>query len=241
MHLQRFSLKLLPKIKIYLVIIFLTLLSLVFFYYGYNKFQVKNVEILSDNHLIKTNIIGLVKNKNLILLSVDQLQTEILLHNPQIGEVIVHKIYPNKLSVQFKLDYPIAYLKANLGFFALNYKGKIIYKKKLLNDNLPIINYYQKFDYLAHNPSDVFSYSDIQAALYFLQKIQELGISVSGVDIVGLDMVRFNLKEKIVNFTSQKDKSRQEYEFITLYKQFKIEGRDFKSLDLRFDKPIVGF
>lgn len=241
MHLPQFSLKFLQKIKIYLVIAFLTSLILVSFYYGYNKFQVKNVEILSNNHDFKTNIVGMVKNKNLLLLSVDQLQTEILLHNPQIGEVTVHKIYPDKLSVQLKLDYPIAYLKANSGFFALNHKGKIIYKKKSIDGGLPIINYYQKFDYLAHNPSDVFSYSDIQSALYFLKKLQDLGITVSGVDIVGLNMIRFNLNEKIVNFTSQKDKGKQEYEFITLYKQFKIEGRDFKSLDLRFDKPIVGF
>ena len=40
---------------------------------------------------------------------------------------------------------------------------------------------------------------------------------------------------------AKKNLDKQEYELRTIVKQFLIQGKKFKSLDLRFNKPVVKF
>ena len=52
-------------------------------------------------------------------------------------------------------------------------------------------------------------------------------------------MVAFNLDKKKIIFSLEKNRTIQAYQLETLIKQFQIEGKEFVSLDLRFDKPII--
>lgn len=52
-------------------------------------------------------------------------------------------------------------------------------------------------------------------------------------------MLALYANDKKLVFTTEKDTGLQDYQLGVLTKQFKIEGRDFKVMDFRFDKPII--
>ncbi len=134
-----------------------------------------------------------------------------------------------------------AYFKLNKGFAALDENGKIINKSENKILDLPVINYYQQFDFFQLNLGSRIDYKDLTTALFLVKKSHDINLKIDSIDINGLSMIVFNLKDKKIYFTSQKSSEEQAYELETLIKQFKIEAKDFKTLDLRFDKPIVSF
>ena len=82
-------------------------------------------------------------------------------------------------------------------------------------------------------------YNDIKTTLFFLKKLGELDLGVANVDINGLNMIRLNLKSGVILATTEKDLETQAYQLEKIIKQFRIEGKEFETLDLRFDKPVV--
>jgi len=130
-------------------------------------------------------------------------------------------------------------IKADNGFFLLSQSGKIIIKTKENNSGLPIINYYQNLYYYQYQPGEIIDYQDILVCLSFLKKVEDLGLKVDTIDIAGVYMVAFNLDKKKIIFSLEKNRTIQAYQLETLIKQFQIEGKEFVSLDLRFDKPII--
>ena len=54
-------------------------------------------------------------------------------------------------------------------------------------------------------------------------------------------MLLFNVGEKKIIFSSEKEAGSQLFQLQQIVKQFKVEGRAFKEIDLRYDKPVVRF
>ncbi len=161
--------------------------------------------------------------------------------NPNIKEITIKKMLPSKLLITVSVYEPIAFLEANSGHFALNEDGKLLYKKKDIDTNLPIIHYYQKFNFASGAPGELIDYKDIVLSLHLLKKSLDLALRVDSIDIGSLDMIAFNLLNKKILFTTRKNELLQIYELVAIVKNFKIEGKDFKNLDLRFDKPIISY
>ncbi len=206
-----------------------------------NFFLIRTVKIVSEED--KVELIGLdnIKNKNIFFLDEKKASAELLQKNPYLKKVNLRKNYPHQLIIEVTIDQPIAALKTNQGFFLLSEKGKIISKKKDDDKNLPLINYYQNFYYYQYQAGELIDYKEIITALKWLKLINDLGLKVDTVDIAGWHMVAFNLGEKKIIFSLEKDYQVQAYQLATIIKQFKIEGRGFSSLDLRFDKPVIRF
>ncbi|MBI2049796.1 hypothetical protein HYT32_02745, partial [Candidatus Roizmanbacteria bacterium] len=99
--------------------------------------------------------------------------------------------------------------------------------------------YYQKLNYSSFVPGDFVEYNDIKTTLVLLKKLEGLDLNVVNVDINGLNMIRLNLKSGIILATTEKDLGAQVYQLEKIIKQFAIEGKEFETLDLRFDKPVV--
>ena len=47
--------------------------------------------------------------------------------------------------------------------------------------------------------------------------------------------------QKEIIFRNKKEKELQDYQLEFIIRQFKIEGKEFKKIDLRFDRPIISF
>ncbi|MBI4008910.1 FtsQ-type POTRA domain-containing protein [Candidatus Roizmanbacteria bacterium] len=187
------------------------------------------------------------KKRNLLFLSTKNIEKIILAKNPNIKSVSVVKKYPQTLMLFLELSKSEAYLMLNTGLATLDENGKVLYKTKTKDQDLPLLNFYQKFDYSQINAGESLDYKEIITALFLLTKLKNLNQKVESIDINGLSMIVFNVKDFASNrqikllFTTEKDKQKQAYELEIIIKQFKIEAREFKILDLRFDKPIITF
>ena len=211
-------------------------LSLLFLDY---YFQVKKVEIISGKLKETQSFENIFIGKNILFLNEETVKKNISKSNPQVGDVRLEKIYPNTVRIRVELDNPVAILTVDQGLFVLNNSAKIISKVKNNNTNLPKINYYQKLNYSSFVLGDYVEYNDIKTTLFFLKKLEELDLGVVNVDINGLNMIRLNLKSGVILATTEKDLETQAYQLEKIIKQFRIEGKEFETLDLRFDKPVV--
>ncbi len=231
--------------KVYLAILFSALLIFIGLIVFDQVFRVQNIVISplnrSDSKKINS-VTGLTSfyQRNLFLVSEEQLKTGIMSTNPHVQSVSVEKRFPQTLALTIGFYSPAAYLKVNGGYFLLAESGNVLEKtKSVTSGSIPTIKYYQQLDYYGFQSGDVIGYKDINTSLQLLTKALDLGFTINNIDINGLSMIVLNSKDKRFLFTTEKDTSEQEYQFSAIIRKFRAEGKDFKTLDLRFDKPVI--
>ncbi len=233
--------KFLNKLKFFL---FFSLLCLLFFFilFFINQFfLIKKVELISEKKFLLANQDELI-NKNLIFINQDEIAKKIIQENSLLKTAVVDKIWPATLKVTVYFYEPIAALIVSRGFFNLSVDGRILSKIKDGQSSLPIINYYQKLNSNSFQTGDWIDYKDIQQTLFFIDKLGQINLMPLTIDISGQDMLVFNLNDdKKIVFSIRKEKESQNYQLELIIRQFKIEGKEFKKIDLRFNKPVIEF
>ncbi len=204
-------------------------------------FRVKTIEVYGTHQ--KTSLTGLPKYYRQLLPFVDDQEVEktIKRYNALVKSVVVKKQYPDRLQVTVTFYKPFAYFQADAGYFAVSGDGRVLFKKKDYDRTYPLIRYYQKLSFQETQSGEYLNQKDIATGLHFLLSALDLGLRINTIDINGLDMIALQLHDKRILFTIEKDITTQDYQLGTILRQFKIEGRDFKVLDLRFEKPIIQF
>ncbi len=230
------------KIFLFRITLFFFLLIFIFIliYLINLSLEIKKIEVVGKTY---ENLTGLAElnMQNLLFLKTATVGKKLVQQNPQIEKVTIQKNYPNKITIYVQTYQPIADLQTSPGFFVLGNDGRIIAKIKKNPPALPLIHYYQQFYYYQNNAGDYISYPDLKAAIFFLNKLNTLNVRVDTIDIQDIDMLVFNLNSKKIIFTSIADLNREAYDLETIITRFKMEAVDFKTLDLRFDKPVVQF
>lgn len=180
-----------------------------------------------------------LRTKNLLFTSEKEIVQILTLSNPSLEDIQVTKQFPNTLNIYTKARLTIAALEVDDGYFFLSEEGIITGKIKKNEHKHPLIHYYQKFSYSTLQTGGTITYRDILLALHFLEKSSTLGLVVDAIDINGLNMILLHIGQKKIIFTTEKKKELQDYQLEEIIKKFRIEGKDFKTLDLRFEKPVV--
>lgn len=202
-------------------------------------FQVKKIEIEAATE--RKKILGLENfyQKNILFISEKNASDKLVNANADIKSLTIEKSFPNKLKVHVQFEKGSATLAVDQGYFVLSPSARILSKGRKKPTGFPLINYYQKLHYIDYQTGDFVNLKDITTTLHFLSKTKELGLRVLSVDISGFNMIRLQLENKMIFFTTEKSLQAQDYELEVLIRQFKVEGKDFKTLDFRFEKPIV--
>ncbi len=233
--------KFLKKIKFFLIFILLCLISFSIIFFVYQFFLIKNIQLVSDQNFLLTNK-GELINKSLLLVDEDEISKKIIKNNFLLKTAIVEKVWPNSLKISVTFYEPCVSLIVNNGFFNLSCDGRILQKIKDRQPYLPIINYYQKLNAGSFQTGSWIDYKDIKQTLFFIDKLKQINLRPLTIDIKGQDMLVFNLNDsRIIVFSNSKDKDVQNYQLELIIRQFKIEGKEFKKIDLRFNKPIIEF
>lgn len=231
--------KFLNRIKFLTLFLILCLLLFVSIFFAHRFFLIKNIQIVSEKNFSLSNKKELI-NKSLIFVNKDEIAKKIIKDNYQIKTAMVEKIWPSTLRISTIFYEPCVSMVVNNGFFELSCDGRILKKTKDIPQYLAILNYYQKLNSGSFQTGDWIDYEDLKKALFFIQKLKEINLTALTIDIKGQDMLVFNLIDgKQIIFSNSKDKNTQNYQLELIIKQFKIEGKDFKQIDLRFDKPII--
>jgi cell division septal protein FtsQ len=229
------------KIKFFIFFSLLCLVLFVAIFFVNRFFLVKNIQLISDKKFALVNKDKLI-NKSLLFIEEGKTSETIVRENYSLKTAVVKKKWPDTLTIEVTFYEPCAALIINSGFFNLSCDGRILEKLHDSPLNLPIINYYQKLNSNFFQIGDWVDYKDIKQALYFIDKLKQINVYPLTIDIKGQDMLVFNLigTKKII-FSNNKDKKTQDYQLELIVKQFKIEGKEFSKIDLRFDKPIISF
>lgn len=241
MSLNTSLVKFLKRIKSILFFSLLCLMSFLTFFFVYKFFLIKNIQLVSDKEFSLINKDKLI-NKSLLFANNDQIAKKIIKENYLLKTATVDKVWPDTLKISVSFYESCVSLMVNNGFFNLSCDGRILHKLNDSKSNLPIINYYQKLNSGSFQTGDWIDYKDIKQTLFFIDKLKQINLSPLTIDIKGQDMLVFNLidSRKII-FSNNKDKEIQDYQLELIIRQFKIEGKEFEKIDLRFDKPIISF
>lgn len=179
---------------------------------------------------------GLVLGKNIILLSPPK--TEQLIKNelPGIDQVEVKKKLPDKLIVYLTKRKPIAVIETNSDYYQVDYQGIILAKLDQPTD-LPLV---VGDEIELSDDKQKIKSSQILACLKFLYQLMFENIEVQRIKVTNSQESTFNLKtgaEVLINL--EKDWQRQVDSLQLILKRAKIEGKQIKVIDLRFDKPVI--
>jgi hypothetical protein len=205
----------------------------------YSATEVKTIEIKNSRSDFQISGLGDYKGKNIILLSEKDIAKKIKEKNPLLKKVVVEKKYPETLSITIDFYEGEAELNVGTGFFVLSEDGRILSKNKKRAGTETLVNFYQKLNYYSYSSGDYLNINDINDAVYYIKLLENLGLSVDNLDIKDRDMLLCNIGEKTIIFTTSKSRERQKYELSQIIREFKITGTDYKSIDLRFEKPII--
>ncbi len=205
-----------------------------------NLFLISEVKIVTTEKIPDLKGLEELKGKNLLIISKDEVKKILSKRNPQIKIIKIEKKYPHSIILTTRFDKPAAALIVDQGYFILGEDSKILDKKKEAKVvQVPMIFYYQKLNYSSYEVGDRIEFEDILIALHFVKKLSQMGLKTDKVDINGLNMIRLNLNEDTIIFTTEKGINLQEYQLEKLIHQFKVEGKTFEVIDLRFNKPII--
>jgi len=205
-----------------------------------NIFSVKEI-IITSNHS-KDYLLGLEQYhlQFLPFLSVEDVQNELVKKNPIATEVKASKVYPNKLILNIQIGRPVASVNVGGEYALLSANGRILEKVKTRPIGLAEIKYYQQVFKEQVKIGELFGFNDLQMAVRFVDILRTIGYKVSRVDIDSFYMIRLELDgSREILVTADKDIQEQEYQINAILRQFKIDGSEFKRIDVRYNKPIM--
>ena len=229
--------------KHYLLCALIFFVSILLLHKVENHFVLTKISVINSNQQkIDLNGITALTGSNLFSLNISETQRVILKSNPVIKSIEIRKILPNELSVNITMRTPLMYLKLQKGYFLLDEDGVIIKKvDDVLTKNIPVATYYQIISRALYNTGDTLPNKDILDSLFFLSSLRSMRISINSIDIAGFDMLGLYTTNEKFYFSSEKDTELQEYQLSESVRTFRLSGKKFKTLDLRFEKPVVTF
>lgn len=201
--------------------------------------QIFSISIIKINKSDSLKGLDKLNKKMIFFISIAKEEKSLYKLNPNLDSIKITKQYPNQLLITINKAQPQAALKTDKGFFYLSLAGRIMLKKKDNDFRLPIINYYQLFHSDEYQTGILLTNKDILFSLFFIQKINLSGVQINSVDINSWDMLVLKTEDKNYFFTAEKDKDLQYDEWSQVVHRLKIEGVNYKVLDLRFNKPII--
>lgn len=236
--LERFQTLCLSKIFLFVVVFIFSFLIL---YRVDRSFVIKEVKVYGEIEDEPLNAANDYLGRRIWKISKDKVRSHLKEANPfyKISDVDFQK--PSTMIVKVQRYYPIAVLEFEEGQILLSKDGVVLEKNREKDySEYPKIKFYQKLPYNNFQAGYNMNYKEILDSLYFLQVVQESDfLKINRIDIQGFNMIGLFTDKVSYLFTSDKDLEKQKYQFEESFRRLKIEGIDYKELDLRFDKPIV--
>lgn len=199
-------------------------------------------EIVITSYHKKDTVRGLEPyySEFLPFISAEELQKNLVASNPIIAKVQVSKIYPNKLVLNLQTVKPVVATKVADEYILLAVNGRILQKLKAKPSGLTELVYYQQLFKEQIKIGELLGFKDLQIAIRFVDVLGSFGYKVKRVDINSFYMIRLELEDsREILVTTEKDIQKQEYQIGAILRQFKVDGTNFKRIDVRYDKPVM--
>jgi len=212
-------------------------------------------EIVVTGWDAETSLLGLerVYRQNLPLLSQEQIKQHLARRNPRIKQIFLTKQYPNTLLVDITMRTPFVVLSVANGTYKLDQEAVVVQKlsttgqdeqdQQLPRDGsqLPQIRFYQKIPFNQYHLGERVDLSEISTAIELADFLSSIGYAADRIDIDSSDMIRCYIGDLTVLFSPRRDGAVQQYELKEILGEYVKNEKALKSVDLRFDKPVVVF
>ncbi len=231
------------KSKLLPVLLFCIIFSAMFagLYIADNTFRIHNIN-LQPSHKRNADLKGIqsFKGEYIMFLDEKEIADSIKIRNSYVRNVEVTKQYPDTLSLKISYYVPLAVLTVPDGFFLLGDEAVILEKQREAFPNkLPQITYYQNIPFSNYQAGQELDFKDIKDSLFYLQKLSALKQTINSIDIKGFHMLGLYTSDEVYLFSSEKERDQQVYQLEVTMREFMVSGKKIKSLDVRFDKPVV--
>lgn len=240
---------------VYIILLILILNHLFPRLYKSSFFKIQKIYLTSEIEIDKNFLLPFF-NKSYLEINVGNIASQITKKYPEIDSIVIKKTFPNSVSLTVIKRTPVAIAVNGLltqnsiegeasdsvnikyGFekkegqeFLIDIKGSLLEKKEV---NLPIIG----LDLQNKVPGDSMASPTVLFMLQTLQKLTEKPYWIVSQDE---KIVFFNPDGSLVLLDSSKNLAEQLSSLQLITNRFRIEGRKFEYLDLRFQKPVVKF
>ncbi|NTU73497.1 hypothetical protein HGB07_05005 [Candidatus Roizmanbacteria bacterium] len=229
----------LKRLSFYLIVIGVCCIPFATWLFISHFFAIRNIEIIKKNKDFNLNGVTTLSRQNLLILDEKKIADILYEANPTISRITVTKKYPATLIVTIDTFEPFAVLGQTDSFFVLSQDGRVLSKSRQNSLNLPVLTYYQKYPFESVPVGSHLDSHDILTSLYFINLAQTSGYPIISIDIRSENVIALHGESTNFLFSAVKEKALQEYQFMTIAKQFKIEGKKISTIDVRFDKPVV--
>lgn len=230
--------------KIFLILFFFILIFSLFLFLKSDFWAVKKVDCRQNDNFCSadlwTELISLTLGKNIIFLKTKPLVSRILSQDPTIKEVKVKKKLPSEVVFELKKREAVAAIVEEATFFIVDKEGVIISKTANPQpENLPLIFVNEPINL---REGEKFNTEEIVGLINLLNELRLYLFQPRSARLLSSQNGQVNLKNgEEVLFSLKKELKIQLDSLQLIFSRSKIEGRNIKRVDLRFDKPVVTY
>jgi cell division septal protein FtsQ len=220
-------------IKLLRLLFFFIIVASLFVFFICNFFQVKKVIV---SHVYE-DIRGLTifEKKSLFFIDTNKSEKLLLDLNPKIREIKIKKVYPHSLAVNIVLRQPVAKIQKGETEIGVDKDGIILFETKVKGMKLP---YIQMTDG-SLKVSGLTDWRIVKAAkiIYLLSQ-----------ESIELDQILLNNEQNLIDIYLEDTEIVAPYiidpavfsaSLQVIVHRFRIEGKNIRKIDFRFEKPIV--
>ncbi len=246
--------------KWFKLLVFLTLIGLLFFWLRSDFWAVKRINCRLDDQDCPSDLwnklAGFSLEKNLIFFPSQKLEKEIKESFPQTGDLKIKRRIFNTLSFELNTKKAVAALAVELpfnsqatdsaktsqefllsGLFYWLDKEGVILEKTEKNDDLPLILIKKDPDL---EIGQAFRYGNNQSLMSLLTGLKMRLIESKVIRLISPREIEVWLDNNLlVLFNLENDVDFQLDSLQLILSRAKIEGKTVKKIDLRFDKPVI--
>ncbi len=195
-------------------------------------FTIDTVSIVAHPDIF-SDLSLLTRKNNLIFISIQNLSRE-LLKNPYIQSVKITKQFPSTLTISINERTPVAYLSQENSTRYVDHEGYIFnYLPRFSQLNLPQIYCESVIE------TSRIEHKGLVLALSVVAQLQASPLEVRTISCIDEKSVQFEINGVEVVIDDQTDATNLSSSLLFLFKQFRIEGKQPKKVDMRFEKPVL--
>lgn len=196
-------------------------------------FDVQNIEVVGPT--VSLSVDQKKLDKNILFFPSEKVRAQILLDNPMLKDVQIHKKLPHTLVIVAYPRSPIARLATGDHEVLIDENGFAVGLASVSDGTLPLLSFSLEGIPIGRKNTD----PRVSSSLAFIKGIGDIKVtSIQELDSASLTA---RIAETDIYFTQGEDVASKVNTLQTIIAGFRIKGTLPKVIDLRFDKPIVRF
>ena len=195
-----------------------------------------NSQVIGSNTLYGTSM----------LWGISDAEKQLQQANPQIKQLVLVRKWPDTMVIMTVARKPVAWIQADVGIMTVDTQGYILRRERdksaTRSAGLTEVTLFQRLAFDQYQVGDQLQIYQLKNALSILEYLtQQEALTVEHIAIGSANVIRCSVNDAEIIFAADKDVQVQGYVLHQLLEQFARSGRTYRTIDLRFDKPVVVF